>query len=265
MIAFGQALPRIRRRVSRDLRRPGLPRERVLAAVVRLLENDRGAGRQRGVRAGQQVVRPHDPARPPREGRQQANPVPLPRQGREGTARWRSRTPDWRASSGAARTCPARSCSRTWTRTARSDSSAPPTSTTTSARSPATTSRQRTSAPGRPRCWRRGRWPGGSRHQPPRCAKRDVVRAVERVAEWLGNTPAVSRKSYVHPMVIDAYLEGDAISDGPGGRGAGPPAQAREERLGLQVDALEPRVLRPARDPAALRDRLAVDLLEVAR
>jgi DNA topoisomerase I len=38
MIAFGQALPQIRRAVELDLGRPGLPREKVLAAVVRLLE-----------------------------------------------------------------------------------------------------------------------------------------------------------------------------------------------------------------------------------
>ena len=38
MVAFGRALPRIRRRVRRDLSRPGLPREKLLAAVVRLLE-----------------------------------------------------------------------------------------------------------------------------------------------------------------------------------------------------------------------------------
>ena len=38
MIAFARALPRIRRRVARDLRRPRLDREKVLAAVVRLLE-----------------------------------------------------------------------------------------------------------------------------------------------------------------------------------------------------------------------------------
>jgi DNA topoisomerase-1 len=38
MIAFGAALPRLRRRVARDLARPGLPREKVLATVVRLLE-----------------------------------------------------------------------------------------------------------------------------------------------------------------------------------------------------------------------------------
>jgi DNA topoisomerase-1 len=38
MMAFARALPRIRRRVARDLKRPGMPREKVLAAVVRLLE-----------------------------------------------------------------------------------------------------------------------------------------------------------------------------------------------------------------------------------
>jgi DNA topoisomerase-1 len=39
MVAFAEALPRIRARVDADLARPGLPRERVLATVVRLLED----------------------------------------------------------------------------------------------------------------------------------------------------------------------------------------------------------------------------------
>jgi DNA topoisomerase I len=38
LIAFARALPAIREQVDRDLARPGLPREKVLAAVVRLLE-----------------------------------------------------------------------------------------------------------------------------------------------------------------------------------------------------------------------------------
>ena len=38
MVVFGKALPKIRRRVSRDLKRRGLPREKVLATVVQLLE-----------------------------------------------------------------------------------------------------------------------------------------------------------------------------------------------------------------------------------
>ena len=37
-IAFARALPRLRRRVEHDLARRGLPREKVIAAVVRLLE-----------------------------------------------------------------------------------------------------------------------------------------------------------------------------------------------------------------------------------
>ena len=44
-------------------------------------------------------------------------------------------------------------------------------------------------------------------------AKRNVVRAIETVAEKLGNTPAVSRASYVHPHVINAYLEGDLLRE----------------------------------------------------
>jgi DNA topoisomerase-1 len=38
LVAFGQALPRIRARVEKDLNRPGLPHAKVLAAIVRLLE-----------------------------------------------------------------------------------------------------------------------------------------------------------------------------------------------------------------------------------
>src|SRR5262245_36589239 len=39
MSAFGRALPSLRRRLSRDLARPGLPRDKVLATVVKLLES----------------------------------------------------------------------------------------------------------------------------------------------------------------------------------------------------------------------------------
>ena len=38
LLAFGRALPRLRRRVDADLAAPGLPRQKVLAAAVRLLE-----------------------------------------------------------------------------------------------------------------------------------------------------------------------------------------------------------------------------------
>jgi DNA topoisomerase-1 len=38
MVIFGQALPKIRRRLNRDLKRRGLPREKIIATVVQLLE-----------------------------------------------------------------------------------------------------------------------------------------------------------------------------------------------------------------------------------
>jgi len=38
-------------------------------------------------------------------------------------------------------------------------------------------------------------------------AKRNVVVAIDSVARRLGNTRAVSRRSYVHPAVIDSYLD----------------------------------------------------------
>ena len=42
-------------------------------------------------------------------------------------------------------------------------------------------------------------------------AKKNIVRAIEQVAERLGNTVAVCRKCYVHPEVITSYLDGELL------------------------------------------------------
>ncbi len=39
-------------------------------------------------------------------------------------------------------------------------------------------------------------------------AKKYVVAAIENVARRLGNTPTVCRKCYIHPAVLDSYLDG---------------------------------------------------------
>jgi DNA topoisomerase I len=44
-----------------------------------------------------------------------------------------------------------------------------------------------------------------------RDVKRNVVRAVEAVAKSLGNTPAVCRKCYVHPAILEAYMDGTTL------------------------------------------------------
>jgi DNA topoisomerase-1 len=42
-------------------------------------------------------------------------------------------------------------------------------------------------------------------------AKRKIATAVESVAKRLGNTKAVCRKCYIHPAIVEAYLDGATI------------------------------------------------------
>jgi DNA topoisomerase I len=42
-------------------------------------------------------------------------------------------------------------------------------------------------------------------------AKKNILRAVESVAKKLGNTPSVCRKCYIHPAILNAYLDGELI------------------------------------------------------
>lgn len=39
-------------------------------------------------------------------------------------------------------------------------------------------------------------------------AKKNIVAAIKIAAEKLGNTPAICRNSYVHPLILDSYLSG---------------------------------------------------------
>jgi DNA topoisomerase-1 len=39
-------------------------------------------------------------------------------------------------------------------------------------------------------------------------AKKNIVSAIETVAERLGNTPSICKKCYVHPHILDGYLDG---------------------------------------------------------
>jgi DNA topoisomerase I len=44
-------------------------------------------------------------------------------------------------------------------------------------------------------------------------AKRNVREAIQRVAARLGNTPTICRKCYVHPEIISTYVEGSFLID----------------------------------------------------
>jgi DNA topoisomerase-1 len=65
-------------------------------------------------------------------------------------------------------------------------------------------------------------------------AKANVVQAIDRVAKRLGNTRAVCRKYYIHPVVLESYLAGSVLPAPPQ-----PPDQKRERPSGaLRRDEL---------------------------
>ena len=43
-------------------------------------------------------------------------------------------------------------------------------------------------------------------------AKRNITQAIERVAERLGNTQAICRKCYVHPAILEAYMDRSLVA-----------------------------------------------------
>jgi DNA topoisomerase-1 len=53
--------------------------------------------------------------------------------------------------------------------------------------------------------------PAPSRRQ----AEKNVVAAIDRTAERLGNTRSVCRKYYIHPALLEAYLEGSVLPPVP--------------------------------------------------
>jgi DNA topoisomerase-1 len=81
-------------------------------------------------------------------------------------------------------------------------------------------------------------------------AKKNIVRAIETVAEKLGNTPSVCRKCYVHPAVLDSYMDGSMVE--------GLLARAEEE-LAEDLHELQPE---EAAVLAMLQQRLAHDVAE---
>jgi DNA topoisomerase-1 len=76
-----------------------------------------------------------------------------------------------------------------------------------------------------------------------RVARKQVTEAVRVTADWLGNTPAVARSSYVHPAVLDAYLDRSF-------RGQG---QATDEPAPVEATSTAAGLPEPAEEAAVLR------------
>jgi DNA topoisomerase-1 len=211
VLAFGETLPRIRRRVSADLRRRGMSREKVLATVTRLLEttlirvgNNEYAqqngsfglttlhNRHAKVRGGQITFefkgkggkRHRIDVRDPRLAKLVRRCQELPGQDlfgyvdNDGTVRdvtsddVNSYLRDIAGGEFSAKDF------RTWAGTVLAAVALREFEEFTSERQ----------------------------------AKGNIVRAVEAVAKMLGNTPAVCRRCYIHPAILDGYLTGQTIA-----------------------------------------------------
>lgn len=71
-------------------------------------------------------------------------------------------------------------------------------------------------------------------------AKAKIVSAIDQISKRLGNTRAVCRKYYVHPAVIEAYMEGVTIPPTPGEvrqlrTSGGAPGLRRDELLVVEL------------------------------
>jgi DNA topoisomerase-1 len=229
MVAFGEALPKIRERVERDLGLPGLPREKVLATIVRLLEitlirvgNDAYA--QENKSYGLTTMRD-------RHAKISGSKVTFEFRGKSGI-KHHIRLSDRRLAKivkrckdlpgyelfqyledGERRTVDSADVNdylrgitaedftakdfRTWAGTVLA---------TLALREFETFDSQTQ-------------------------AKKNIVQAIEHVAKELGNTPAICRKCYVHPEVIDAYLSGSL---------AGTLQQRAEQELKDSLAGLKP-------------------------
>ncbi len=74
--------------------------------------------------------------------------------------------------------------------------------------------------------------------EPPRseaAAKRAITRAVNQVSEALGNTPAVCRASYIDPRVLDRFRNGDTIRPAPSANGR----MTAKQRLKIEREVIE--------------------------
>jgi DNA topoisomerase I len=208
MIEFAHALPGIRRRVDRDMRRRGLAREKVLATVVRLLEttmirvgNEEYAQKNRSfglttLRDRHVKVRGHSAVRFYFRGKS----------GKEHRVTIRNQ-----AIARVVKQCQELPGQELFQYLGADGERRRVTSDDVNEYLRETTGRDFTAKDFRT-------WAGTvlaaralrelEQFDSQAQAKRNLVRAIENVARELGNTRDVCRRCYVHPAVVDAYMDG---------------------------------------------------------
>jgi DNA topoisomerase-1 len=211
IIAFGKALPKIRRAVCRQIRRPGLGREKILAAVVRLLElSALRVGNEEYVRNNQSygltTLRN-------RHAHINGSKIRLQFRGKGGKEQ--SADIDDPALARIVKKCQDLPGQELFQYVDDEGKRHEVTSSDVNAYLAEVTGQDFTAKDFRT-------WAGtvlaalALREFAPahskRKAKGNVVRAIGQVAQRLGNTPAICRKCYVHPGILEAYLDGSLAS-----------------------------------------------------
>jgi DNA topoisomerase I len=206
LIGFARALPAIRERVDRDLSRPGLPREKVIAAVVRLLEltlirvgNDEYARLNRSF--GLTTLRD-------RHAAVDGTAITFRfrgKSGRQSTVGLRDRR-----LAAIVRRCQDLPGQELFQYVGPDGQPHDVASDDVNAYlgevAPGITAKEFRTWAGTVLAFRALRATGAGRTDRER--QHNITAAIEATAENLGNTPAVARQAYVHPAVVDAYLDG---------------------------------------------------------
>jgi DNA topoisomerase I len=244
MIAFAAALPRLRARVERDLRRPGLPRERVLATVVRLLETTLiRVGNEEYAHAngsyGLTTLRDRHVA-------VRGETVAFRFRGKSGVAR-EVDLHDRRLAS-IVRKCQDLPGHELFQYVTEDGQTVVVESGDVNEYVRATTGAEFSAKDFR--TW------GGTvlaaaalgcldPFESVAQARKNVVEVVRRVSRRLGNTPSVCRKCYIHPAVLDGYLQGQRVilrqhrnQAGPGGGTSSDRLRSEERAVVLLLESL---------------------------
>ena len=209
MTAFGRALPAIRRRVARDLRRSGLPRKKVLAAIVKLLEVSHiRVGNDEYARANKSFG-----LTTMRNNHVQAAGAKLRFQFRGKSAKFHNVTITHRRLAKVVRNCQGIPGQHLFQYL---DEKGHPQNVDSGGINDYL--RAITGANFTAKDFRT--WAGTALAVMALCehgsgsdanAKKNVRRAVEKVAETLGNTPAVCRQCYIHPAIFEFYRDGSML------------------------------------------------------
>ena len=232
LVAFARALPAIRKRVDNDLARPGLSREKVLAAVVRLLEltlirvgNDEYARLNRSFG----LTTLHD-----RHARVRGSTVTFRFRGKSGQMNEVGLRD--RRLAAVVRRCrdlPGRELFQYVGEDGEPhDVASEDVNDYLSEIAPGVTAKDFRTWAGTVLAFRALR--GVGEGSTDREKQRNVAAAIRAAADNLGNTAAVARNAYVHPAVVDAYLDGrirtalvQAVEDDDEPPGATDPGEER--------------------------------------